>query len=172
MKQQVKAFFTNAVFGETVWIVFNTFFYVVYYYISDLPKYSDFEPNGISFTKAIPIYAVVYVIALLVVLMVSTLFVKKMDNAFLTILSVSFLRLIEMVGLIVIVWHDDRLKYFVNWSMESLTYLLKYVLGIAVSDIILLYFLNSFIPFIMMFCGLLIREKYRTIRVRSETTEK
>ena len=131
-----------------------------------LPKHSYLVPASISFNKAILFYSVAYVISLLIVSIVSFLFIKKIANTFLTVLSVLFFRLIEMILLSILVFFDDRLIYLVNWSVASLEYLLIYVLGIRIPDITSLYYLTSFLPFVAMFCGLLIREKRKSIRGR------
>lgn len=157
MKQEFKVFLKNCIFGELAWLVFNTFFFGIYLYIQTLPKYSYLVPTSISFNKTILFYLVVYIIGILLVLIVSVLLLKKMANTFLTILSILFFRLIELIVLGIFISVDDSLIAFVNWSVASLEYLLIYVLGIRIPDINTLYYLTSFVPFIAMICGLSIK---------------
>lgn len=156
-KDFAKKFFSNSAYGILGWLIFNFIFAITYFvYCKVLPPYIwEKQPDNLIYKCIIP-FAIVYIVALIIVFFIGYFCMKDTGNVLSNMVSIVASRGVEMVILAVLVYFDYHLLPFVNWSVEILNYVFVVIYGTYLNFEFtpILYFLTSLIPFAVMFVGM------------------
>lgn len=156
-KDFAKKFFSNSVYGILGWLIFNFVFAITYFvYCEVLPPYIGEEQSDNLIYKYIIPFAIVYIVALIIVFFIGYFCMKDTGNVLSNMVSIFASRGVEMVILVVLVCFDYHLLPFVNWSVEILNYVFTVIYGFYLNFEFtpIWYFLTSLIPFAVMFVGM------------------